>query len=156
MRQLFALFALVLVAALAQPASAITFPSLTTIYIGGGVHDSGGEDFTGRATTFVCTNVSGRLSNIRFLVLQADGTVAKSVAGSIAHGQTHTISTKDTGTFHETNFTKTGFLSHGAINIEATESAVFCHASVLDATFTPSFSMHLPLVRINPHPGSVE
>ena len=62
-------------AALAQPASAITFPTLTTIYVGAGVKDDGGAGDAGIATSFLCSNVSGRTADIRFLVLNHSGSV---------------------------------------------------------------------------------
>jgi hypothetical protein len=41
--------------------------------------------------------------------------------------------------------------------VEATNSAVFCTAAVIDAgSATPAFSMPIHLVRVNPHPGTVE
>jgi hypothetical protein len=67
------LTAIALAATLAQPASAITFPSLTTIYVGTGVLDSGGADNTGTATTFFCSNVSGITAQVRFLILSDIG-----------------------------------------------------------------------------------
>ena len=66
-KSLFALLA-TLAAGLAAPASAITFSSLTTIYIGSGVRDNGGVSHAGTATTFHCSNVSGASAQIRFLV----------------------------------------------------------------------------------------
>ena len=50
---------------LAAPGYAITFPSLTTIYIGSGVRDDGGGSGVGTATTFHCSNVSGVTAQIR-------------------------------------------------------------------------------------------
>jgi hypothetical protein len=38
-------------AALAQPAAAVPFPSLTTIYVGSGVLDNGAADDAGTATS---------------------------------------------------------------------------------------------------------
>lgn len=60
------LTAVALAAALAQPASAITFSALTTIYVGTGVQDSGTGPNTGIATVFQCSNVSGRAAVLRF------------------------------------------------------------------------------------------
>ena len=58
--------ALAVAAMFAHPAAATTFPSLTTIYVGAGVHDSGTADNTGTATAFHCSNVSGGSVQIRF------------------------------------------------------------------------------------------
>ena len=54
------LAAIALAAAFAQPATAITFPSLTTIYVGTGLYDAGVavEGFD-TATAINCANVSG-------------------------------------------------------------------------------------------------
>ena len=57
------------VAAIAQPASAITFPTLTTIYVGSGVRDDGDAGNLGVATAFTCSNVSGSPATVRWLVL---------------------------------------------------------------------------------------
>ena len=55
-----------------QPASAITFPSLTTIYVGSGVTDSSEVASVGIATAFSCSNVSGQSTTLRFLVLDEE------------------------------------------------------------------------------------
>ena len=62
-------------AAFAHPASAVTFPSLTTIYVGSGVVDSGDAPGQGVATSIHCSNVSGIAAQVRVLVLGAVGTV---------------------------------------------------------------------------------
>ena len=64
-----------LAAALAEPASAITFSSLTTIYVGSGVRDDDGSSDSGIATVFVCSNVSGTSPLLRFVVLNNLGQV---------------------------------------------------------------------------------
>ena len=46
---------LALAAAFAQPAAAVTFPTLTTIYVGSGVFDDGGAAATGEATSIHCS-----------------------------------------------------------------------------------------------------
>ena len=51
--------AFALAGALAQPASATTFPTLTTIYVGSGAYDDGSTDDAGTATSIHCSNVSG-------------------------------------------------------------------------------------------------
>jgi hypothetical protein len=67
------LTALALAATLAQPASAITFSKLTTIYLASGVYDSGGPDQTGVATVITCSNVSGQTTTVRLLFLTSSG-----------------------------------------------------------------------------------
>ena len=80
--------------ALAQPAASITFPELTTIYVGTGVRDSGGGPDVGIATAFQCSNVSGATAEVRFLVLDRDGTVEGSVTrGSAARQHDRRVNT---------------------------------------------------------------
>jgi hypothetical protein len=153
------LIAAVLAAALAQPAAAITFPSLTTIYVGSGVTDSGGAVNAGVATSFHCTNVSGFTASVRFLVLHLDGTVAGSfIQPAVAHGRTQSVATHGTVVFGSEQATSPGtVINQGSIIIESTESAVFCTAALVDAgAAIPAFAMPLHLVRVNPHPGTVE
>ena len=45
---------------------------------------------------------------------------------------------------------------HGVVNVEATNSAVFCTAKVVDPDVEGANGHTLPLVRVNPHPGTVE
>jgi hypothetical protein len=145
-----------LAATLTQPAAAITFPSLTTIYIGAGVKDNGGATNEGIATTFLCTNVSGTSATIRYLVLHAAGNIAGQTSAIVAHGATSTVSTHLTSVFPE-NSLATGSVEQGAVNIESTQSGVFCTAQMVDALgFPPAFMSPVHLVRVNPHPGTVE
>ena len=151
MRMTFTAFALA--AALAQPAAAITFPSLTTIYVGSGVTSG-----TPSATSFHCTNVSGVAATIRYLVLDTDGSVAGSITRNAAHGATITASTRETNAFEDTdNLITPGVgIYQGGVNIELTQSGVFCTAMLVDqSAFEPS-GIALHLVRVNPHPGTVE
>ena len=142
--------------ALAQPASAVTFPSLTTIYVGSGVLDDGSGDFAGEATSIHCSNVSGVSVQIRILILNTIGAVAGSLIQPLAHGVTQTFSTHDTIIFVDHDLS-TGQVLQGVVNVESTNSAVFCTAAVIDAAGNPPvFSMPLHLVRVNPHPGTVE
>ena len=155
MNQYLAAFALF--AALAQPATAITFPGLTTIYVGSGVKDSGSGANAGTATVFHCTNVSGLAASVRALTLLPNGTVAGSTTVNVAHGATATLSTHGTFFFNETSVTSPGIaISEGGVNIEATESGVFCNSKVIDASVSLPSGYGLPLVRVNPHPGTVE
>ena len=65
--------AVALATALLQPAGAITFPTLTTIYVGSGVYDDGGGTFVGEATSIHCSNVSGVSVQGRVLILGPSG-----------------------------------------------------------------------------------
>jgi len=145
-----------LTAALAQPASAVTFPSLTTIYIGSGVHDNGGATNAGTATTFHCSNVSGVTAQIRFLVLDTAAFVRGGVVVNPFHGATMTVSTHHTAAFEESAGLATGFVNAGVINIESTQSGVFCTARNIDASLGNPVGVPIDLVRVNPHPGTVE
>src|SRR5688572_4086575 len=107
MRKSFAAFAFA-VFALAQPASAVTFPTLTTIYVGTGVRHNGGADNTGTATVFHCSNVSGTFANVRFLVLSQSGAFEASVEVLFAHGMTHAVSTHFTNAYAESENLATG------------------------------------------------
>jgi len=144
-----------LAAALAQPASATTFPTLTTIYVGAGVTDDGSGSNAGIATSFICLNVSGVTASVRFLVLDTPGSVAGSLTTTVNHGATFTASTHLTVIFADNSVSPAVDISQGGVNIESTQSGVFCTAAIVDAAGDPpTFSM--PLVRINGHPGPEE
>lgn len=143
-------------AVVTEPAPAITFANLTTIYVGSGVVDNGAGIDTGVATTFTCSNVSGFGASVRFLVLYPGGQVAAQATANLPHGGQVIASTHDTALFQENLALATG-LVQGTVNIEATQSAVFCTAAILDATGpTPTFALPLHLVRVNSHPGTAE
>jgi len=55
--------AFALTVALVQPAAAVTFPSLTTIYVGSGVQDTTGTSAT-TGTAVSCSNVSAVMDSI--------------------------------------------------------------------------------------------
>jgi hypothetical protein len=149
------LTAIALAAALAQPAWATTFSKLTTIYVGSGVSDDGGATLMGVATAFLCSNVSGQNATVRFLVLGRHGTLLASNSATIPHGGTRAAVTHlAAGISSDVNLA-TGFLGHGTVNIESTQSGVFCNAVVVNAA-TPAYGYPVRLVRINPHPGAVE
>jgi len=154
------LTAIALAAALAQPAAAVTFPTLTTIYVASGVTDSGSAAETGVATVFSCSNVSGLIASVRFLFLRADGSSAGNInyttgAGTaINHGVTRIAATHATALFAGASIS--GVIAHGVVNIESTQSAVFCTGMIVDAAATVPNGIDLHLVRVNPHPGTVE
>jgi len=147
------LSATALAVTLAQPAVAITFPTLTTIYVGTGVYDDGGAINAGIATTIHCSNVSGALAQIRVVFLNAGGTVQGSpVIFVIPHGAQFGTSTHLTVFLDGT--AATGQMQ-GTANVESTESGVFCTGVVVNAAI-PNLGVTLNLVRVNPHPGTVE
>jgi hypothetical protein len=147
------LAAIALAATIAQPAAAVTFPSLTTIYVGSGAASFANDT----ATVLHCSNVSGVSANLRFQFLTAQGSVAGVHTTTLAHGQTYTLATKNTLMFLETfTFAPELVLSEGVVNVESTNSAVFCTAKVVTPIVDGADGFTLPLVRVNPHPGTVE
>ena len=147
------LLSVALVAALAQPAAAITFPSLTTIYLGSGVYDDGSAANAGFATTVHCSNVSGQTTQLRLLVLNRFGAVVATETFLLTHGSSFTFSTHQTGFVD--NSLDTGAVGQGVLNVESTQSGVFCSAMIVSAGSVAS-GVALHLVRVNPHPGTVE
>jgi hypothetical protein len=140
-------------AILGQSAQATTFPTLTTIYVAAGVYDNGAADGAGVATTVLCSNVSGQTATIRFLFLVSSGQIGGQYQESVPHGVTLTVSTHATD-FIEQPLTMPG-VGQGVLNVESTQSGVFCTALIVDAT-SPANSAPLHIVRVNPHPGTVE
>jgi hypothetical protein len=49
----------------------------------------------------------------------------------------------------------TGLVDQGVLNVESTQSAVFCSAMVVPAA-TPQTGVALHMVRVNGHPGTIE
>ena len=152
MKTTFAAFALA--AALAQPASAITFPTLTTIYVGSGVQDTTGSLAT-TATAVSCSNVSGVTASVRVLFLQASGAVAAQTTVTLVHGATVNFTTGEVNAIFHFPLT-TGQITGGVVNIESTQSDMFCTASIMDTETSGPNGVALHLVRVNPHPGTVE
>jgi hypothetical protein len=148
------LAAVALAATLAQPASAVTFPSLTTIYVGSGAFDDGGGVIEGTATAVVCSNVSGVTVSVRVLMLGSTGSVEGQGASNAPHGGVVIFTTHPILPYNQVNLATGGFI--GTINIEATNSAVFCTASLIDAGGPAESASPLRLVRVNAHPGTVE
>ena len=137
----------------ATPAPAITFPSLTTIYVASGVFDDGGESVVGIATSVHCSNVSGQSAQVRVLVLSRAGAIEASNTQTVPHGMTQTFSTHDT--FFTEIVLATGVIDQGVFNIESTQSAVFCSAMIVDAESMEN-GVALHMVRVNGHPGTIE
>jgi len=148
------LAAATLAAALADPAFAITFPALTTIYVGAGVYDSG-NGFN--ATLIRCANVSGQSAVLRFLVLDNTGAVVASHSTNVVHGASALATTSTVAGVSGEIIVATGEQEAGAVlNIESTQSGLFCNAAIVDPTGFVRDGSSLPLVRVNPHPGTVE
>ena len=147
------LAAVALAATLAQPAAAVTFPSLTTIYVAAGVVDQGGDATAGIATTVFCSNVSGQTAQVRVLILTSEGAIDAAGTATLAHGATRIFSTHDTA-LDDSVILNTGF-ALGVLNVESTQSGVFCSAMIINSGFAND-SVALHMIRVNPHPGTVE
>jgi len=149
------LAAAALAAVIAQPASAVTFPSLTTVYVGAGAFDNGGNALAGTATAIICSNVSGVNTAVRVAMLNFVGDIeAQRTADTVPHGTTVVFVTHAVAAFGALELGTGNFM--GAVNIEATQSAVFCTASVMSAAGQAENAKPINLVRVNPHPGTVE
>lgn len=142
-------------AALAQPVAAVTFPSLTTIYVGSGVVDSGGSANLGTATGVHCSNVSGQSASMRWQFINGEGIVINSITTTLAHGQTETVATHAVEYFSGELLLNQGGFTDGVVNVESTESGVFCSAYIVSAA-VPASGMALHFVRVNAHPGTTE
>jgi hypothetical protein len=141
---------------LAPPAGAITFPGLTTIYVGTGAFDDGGADDTGTATVITCSNVSGLTANVRILILDGAGFIeGQQIFNNIANGTSLTGATHATQPLFESDLS-TGAFGSGTINIESTQSGVFCTAIIMNAAGPVESAVTLRLVRVNAHPGTEE
>ena len=138
----------------ATPAASITFPSLTTIYVAAGVEDSGAFS-TNTALAVFCSNVSGQTANVRFLILNSSGGVELNATRTLDHGEAKTIATQNIASIGEEALL-TGAIVGGTLNIESTQSGVFCTAYLMDTDTSGPNGVALHLVRINPHPGAVE
>jgi hypothetical protein len=124
--------------------------------VGAGVYDDGAAANSGIATVISCSNVSGLSAQVRVLVLNDFGGVAGSLTTTVAHGASATFATHPHIGHIEANLS-TGQLVAGAVlNVEATQSGLFCTAAIANASGQASDSSPLHLVRVNPHPGTVE
>jgi hypothetical protein len=112
---------------------------------------------TGVATTILCSNVSGVAVQVRVLIISPGGTITFTRTAGLSHAQTATFSTRATVLFVDEDFLlNTSSISQGVVNVEATNSAVFCTAVIVDAAASIPNGIPLHLVRVNPHPGTVE
>jgi hypothetical protein len=141
---------------LALPASAITFPGLTTIYVGTGAFDDGGADDSGTATVITCSNVSGLSANVRILILNSGGFIeGQQIFNNVLNGTTLTAATHATAPFFDSDL-NTGAFASGTVNIESTQSGVFCSAIIMAAAGPVESAVPFRLVRVNAHPGTEE
>jgi hypothetical protein len=153
------LFAAAIAAAslgLALPAGAITFPGLTTIYVGSGAFDDGSAAETGTATFITCSNVSGLTASVRILILGSGGGIeGQRTFNNVAHSESLFAATHGVAFFPDLSLS-TGVFFGGVINIESTQSGVFCTAMIMAAAGPVENAVPLRLVRVNAHPGTEE
>ena len=141
------------------PAQATTF-SLRAIYVASGVYDSGDPSNVGTATSVHCSNLSGKTAQMRVSFYADNGVLAGGAASfTLANLATKTVSTH--GTFFIDISLGTSVIAQGVLNIQSTESGVFCSAMLIDAAGGPGTAdvpegIDLHMVRYNPHPGTVE
>ena len=135
------------------PAQATTF-SLRTIYVASGVYDSGDPNDVGTATSVICTNLSGKSATLQVSFYSSSGVFLNLINQPFPNLRTLTVSTH--GTFFIDFNASTGFIGQGVLNIQSTESAVFCSAMIVDAAGPVANGIDLHMVRYNPHPGTVE
>jgi hypothetical protein len=121
-----------------------------------GVFDNGGNDNTGQATSFHCTNFSGGPENIRFVTRAADGTLLSNAAFTVNHLVTFTASTHLTQFYTDITLA-TGAVQQGTVAIAATTTEMICTAVTIDA-LSPLPAVTIPLrgIRYNPSAGSQE
>ena len=142
----------------ALPAQATTF-SLRTIYVASGVFDSGDLADLGTATSVHCSNLSGKSATVRVSFYARNGLLEGFNSGPLANLETRTISTH--ATYFGETYLGTGAIAQGVLNVQSTESGVFCSAMLVDAAGGPGAAdvpqgVALHMVRYNPHPGTVE
>lgn len=142
----------------ALPAQATTF-SLRTIYVASGVFDSGDLADVGTATSVHCSNLSGKSATVRVSFYARSGLLEGFNSGPLANLETRTISTH--ATYFGETYLGTGAIAQGVLNVQSTESGVFCSAMLVDAAGGPGAAdvpegVALHMVRYNPHPGTVE
>jgi hypothetical protein len=114
----------------------------------------------GYATAVQCSNVSGVTTDIRFLLLSNNGgVIAFNTAFNVPHGGTVERATHGVAAYEsEVRLLGDGgaFINSTVLNIESLQSGVFCTAAIIDAATVRPDGHSLHLVRINPHPGTVE
>jgi len=127
--------------------------------VASGGFDSDESMGAGTATSVHCTNLSGKSAQVRFSFYGAGGSLEGVSNFTLPNLNTETISTH--GTFFSDLSLGTGAIQQGVLNIQSTESGVFCSAMLIDALGGPGTAdvpegIALHMVRYNPHPGTVE
>lgn len=130
------------------------FLGLRTIYVASGVLNTADGDNTGSATVVHCSNVGG-VAGLRFLFHGNDGVLKGTHSFSLPVRGTYTVATKGVNVFGDVPV-GTGPIVQGRLAVQATHSAVFCTAMVVDAAATVPEGIPLHMVRFSPHPGTAE
>jgi hypothetical protein len=143
-------------ASLVVPAQATTFPSLTTIYVGVGIHDlvNGSHTF---GTAVVCANQSGAAATVRWRFFDLVGSLKGEVTQTVPAGDTRTAATSHRPFFYGESQAPpfASDFSNGKVVVASTQSAVFCTA-VIGRSDAEDIVSPLHMVRFHPHPGTVE
>jgi hypothetical protein len=105
----------------------------------------------------ICANVSGVPVSIRVAAFEFSGFKKADVTiNNVGNAAVRTFSTHSTVLYSEDVVLHTGSLSQGVINVEATNAAVFCTATMESASLDYPEAVDLHVVRVNPDPGTVE
>lgn len=163
MRRIFTAAIAVAAIALAgvAPTRATTFPTLTTIYFAAGAVDSDIDNNEGVATVISCLNQSGQTASVRYQFRSLDGTLLAGGTLLVGHLATKNVSTQGSVSYFTSIPLPTSVFFGGSIQVLSTQSAVYCTAMLLDASQASYVSggpggVALHMVRLNPHPGTVE
>jgi hypothetical protein len=140
------------------PVRATTFPVLTTIYFAAGVVDNSLSEEFGINTAIDCSNLSGQSANVQYMFRRKDGTIAGHILISLANLRAQTVTTTGNVDFLDEIELETGVLFGGTVQVQSTQSAVYCSAMLTNANGgeTGPAGVALHMVRLNPHPGTVE
>jgi hypothetical protein len=140
----------------AQPVPQAATSPLVAVYRVSGVSDNGGEDYTGVATTFICSSSSSVAEKIRFLVKAADGTIVSDAAFNFPTRRTFTAATHVSTIFIEDVSLYTGLVDQGVATISSTTTNITCSAMIVDAAASVPNGIALHLQRFNPIAGTQE
>ena len=140
------------------PAWSTTFPALTPIYFASGAMDNNDTTSSGVATVVSCSNMSGQTASIRYQFRGENGTPVAGGTLLVANLATKTVLTEGGVNFVSSTQLPTGIFYSGSIQVLSTQSAVFCSAMLVHAggQSTGPAGAALHMVRLNPHPGTVE
>jgi hypothetical protein len=153
------LLAFAVAAAIVAPeARATTFPALTTIYFASGAVDNSNTSQLGVATIVSCSNLSGQTASVRYQFRAANGTLLAGGTLLLASLAQQYVTTQGGVDFVTPIDIQTGPFLGGTVQILSTQSAIYCSAMLVHADGASSgpAGVALHMVRLNPHPGTVE